>query len=121
MIDKKRMLERVALVACCATALALGGCVWGQVTDAVTGEPIVGATVTFRDGEGNVGTVTTGEGGLYSFDGITSPKPVSGRKATFVVSAPGYRILTVERDIQYDDNEEGTWEIEHFFLVPGGG
>jgi len=120
MIDKKRTLARVAALACCAMGLALGGCVWGQVTDAVTGQAIEGATITFRDAAGNVGTVVTGEGGLYSFDGVTSPKPVPGR-VRFQVSAPGYRTLTVERDIQYDDNEERTWEIAHFLLFPGGG
>jgi hypothetical protein len=114
------MLARVAALACCAMALVLGGCAWGQVTDAVTGQPIVGATVTFRDAAGNAGTVTTGEGGLYSFDGITSPEPAPG-PVTFQVSAPGYATLTVERDLQYDDNKEHTWAIESFLLVPGGG
>ena len=120
MIDKRRTLARVALLACCATALALGGCVWGQVTDAVTGQAIEGATITFRDAQGNVGTVTTGEGGLYSFDGVTGSKPVPGR-VRFEVSAPGYRLLTVERDVQYDDNDESTWEVANFLLFPGGG
>jgi hypothetical protein len=120
MTDKRRTPAGVALLVGCAMALAMGGCVWGQVIDAVTGEPIVGATVTFRDVEGDVGTVTTREGGLYSFDGVTSPKPDPGR-VRFQVLAPGYRVLTVERDIQYDDNEERTWEVEHFSLVPGGG
>lgn len=120
MIEGNRTLARVALTAYCAVGLALGGCVWGQVIDATTGQPIKGATITFRDAAGNVGTVTTEEGGLYSFDGVTSPKPVPGR-VRFQVSAPGYRTLTVERDIQYDDNEERTWEVERFFLVLGGG
>ena len=114
------MLKTIAALAYCATVLVLGGCVSGQVTDAVTGQPIEGATVTFRDAVGNVGTVTTGAGGLYSFDGVTSPQPVAG-PVTFQVSAPGYAALTVERDIQYDDNEEHTWAVENFFLVPGGG
>jgi hypothetical protein len=120
MIEGNRTLARFALFACCAMGLALGGCVWGQVTDAVSGEPIRGATITFRDAAGNVGTVTTGESGFYSFDGVASPKPVPGR-VEFHVLAPGYRMLTVERDIQYDDNEEQTWEVEHFSLFLGGG
>lgn len=114
------MLARVAALAYCAMVLMLGGCVWGQVTDAVTGQPIGGATVTFRDAAGNAGTVTTGESGLYSFDGIASPEPVPG-PVTFQVSSPGYATSTVERNIQYDDNEEQTWAVERFFLVPGGG
>jgi hypothetical protein len=120
MIDKRRTLAGIALLAWCATALALGGCVWGVVTDAVIGEGIEGAIVTFRDAEGNAGTVTTGEGGLYSFDGVSSPQPVAGR-VRFEVSAPGYRTMSVERDVQYDDNSEGTWEVAHFVVVPGRG
>jgi len=114
------MLTRLAALAYCAIVLVLGGCVWGQVTDAVTGQAIEGATITFRDAEGNVGTVTTGQNGFYRFDGVTSPKPVAG-PVRFEVSAPGYATLRVERHIQYDDNEEHTWGIEHFFLVLGGG
>jgi len=114
------MLTRIAPLAYCAMVLVLGGCVWGRVTDPVTGQPIGGATITFRDAVGNVGTATTGEGGLYSFDGVTSPKPAAGQ-VQFEVSAPGYATLTVRRDLQYDDNEEHTWAIESFYLVPGGG
>ena len=114
------MLTRIGPLVYCAMVLVLAGCVSGQVTDAVTGQPIVGATVTFRDAEGNTGTVITGEGGLYSFDGVASPQPVPG-PVTFEVSAPGYFTLTVERDLQYDDNEEHTWGVENFFLVLGCG
>ena len=114
------MLTRTAPFACCAMALVLAGCVSGQVTDTVTGQPIVGATVTFRDAGGSVGTATTGEGGLYSFDGITSPQPAAGL-VTFQVSAPGYATLTVERALRYDDNEEHTLEVENFLLVFGCG
>ena len=116
----KPMVRRIAPLACCAVALVLVGCVSGQVTDTVTGQPIVGATVTFRDAGGNVGTATTGEGGLYSFDGVTRPQPAAGR-VRFEVSAPGYATLTVERYLRYDDNEEHTLGIESFFLVFGCG
>ena len=114
------MLRKIAALAYCALVLALGGCISGQVTDAVTGQPIEGATITFHDSVGNAGTVTTGQGGLYSFDGVTSPQPAPG-PVTFQVSAPGYFPLTVERDLQYDDNEEHTWGVENFFLVLGCG
>jgi hypothetical protein len=114
------MLRRVAPLACFAAALVLAGCVSGQVTDAVTGQPIVGATVTFRDAAGNAGTVTTGEDGLYSFDGVVVPEPAAGR-VTFQVSAPGYATLTVERNLQYADNVDHTRAVENFLLVPGGG
>jgi hypothetical protein len=118
--EGKRMLRRISPLVCCGVALVLVGCVSGQVTDTVTGQPIVGATVTFHDAEGKVGTATTGEGGLYSFDGITSLQPAAGL-VTFQVSAPGYATLTVERELRYDDNEEHTLAVQNFFLVFGCG
>jgi protocatechuate 3,4-dioxygenase beta subunit len=114
---RKRMLTRIAPLAYCAMVLVLAGCVSGQVTDAATGQPIAGATVTFRDAAGNVGTATTGEDGLYSFDGITSPEPAPGL-VQFELSAPGYAMLRVDRDVQYDDNEGHTLAVVDFLLIP---
>ena len=116
----KRMLRRIAPLAYCATVMLLAGCVSGQLTDAATGQPIAGATVTFRDAAGNVGTATTGEDGLYSFDGITSPEPAPGL-VQFEVSAPGYSTLRVDRDVQYDDNEAYTLAVVNFLLIPVSG
>jgi len=111
------MLTRIAPLAYCAFVLVLAGCVSGQVTDAATGQPIAGATVTFRDAAGNSGTATTAEDGLYSFDGITSPEPASGL-AQFEVSAPGYATFSGVRDVQYDDNEAQTLGVLNFMLIP---
>jgi hypothetical protein len=97
--------------------LVLAGCVSGQVTDAATGQPIAGATVTFRDAAGNSGTAKTGEDGLYSFDGVTSPQPAAGL-VQFELSAPGYSTLRVDRDVQYDDNEGHTLAVVNFLLIP---
>ena len=119
-IKGKRILTRIAPLVCCAVVLVLAGCVSGQVTDAVTGQPIAGATITFHDAEGNAGAVTTGEAGLYSLNGLAGPKPAAGL-VQFEVSAPGYATLRLERDLQYDDNEQHTQAIESFYLVPGGG
>jgi len=131
--EEKRMLTRIAPFAFGAIALVLAGCagdqvtdavtgqptagaglVRGQVTDVTTGQPIVGATVTFRDATGNSGTVTTDEGGLYSFDGIARAGPVM-----FQVSALDYATLTVERKLRYDDSNGQA--VENFLLVLGGG
>ena len=114
------MLTRIAPLAYCALVLVLAGCVSGQVTDAATGQPIVGATITFRDAVGITGTATTGEDGLYSLDGITSPQPAAGL-VEFEVSAPGYATLRVGRDVQYDDNEGPTVGVVNFMLIPGAG
>lgn len=111
------MLRRIAPLAYCAFVLVLAGCVSGQVTDAATGQPIAGATVTFRDAAGNVGTATTGEDGLYSFDGSTSPQPAAGL-VEFEVSAPGYGTFSGVRDVQYDDNEGHTLAVLDFTLIP---
>jgi len=127
------MITRIAPLAFCAATVVLAGCargqvtdvmtgqptvvagsVRGQVTDVTTGQPIVGATVTFRDATGNSGTVTTDEGGLYSFDGIARAGPVM-----FQVSALDYATLTVERKLRYDDSNRQA--VENFLLVLGGG
>ena len=116
----KRKLTKIAPLAYCAFVLVLAGCVSGQVTDAATGQPIAGATVTFRDAVGNSGTTTTGEDGLYSFDGITSPQPAAGL-VEFEVSAPGYATFSGVRDVQYDDNEAQTLGVLNFMLIPKRG
>jgi len=135
--EEKRMLTRIAPFAFGAIALVLAGCAGGQVTDTVagqpkagaglvrgqvtdvtTGQPIVGATVTFRDATGNSGTVTTDEGGLYSFDGVAGAAPAAG-PVTFQVSALDYATLTVERKLRYDDSNRQA--VENFLLVLGGG
>jgi hypothetical protein len=66
------MLTRIAPLAS-APWSGLAGCVSGQVTDAATGRPIAGATITFRDGKRWHGD--DGGDGQYNFDGITSPAP----------------------------------------------
>ena len=114
------MPTRIAALAYCATALLLVACVSGQVTDAATGQPIAGATVTFRDAAGNSGTATTGEDGLYSFDGITSPEPAAGL-VEFEVSAPGYATFSGVRDVQYDYNEAQTLAVLNFMMIPKRG
>jgi hypothetical protein len=125
------MLARIVPFAFGAIALVLAGCaggqvtdsetaqptagaglVRGQVTDVATGQPIVGATVTFRDVAGHSGTVTTDEGGLYSFDNIAGAAPV-----TFEVSALDYFPLTVRRTVRYGNGQA----VENFLLVFGCG
>jgi hypothetical protein len=100
-------------------ALSVTGCAWGLVTDSQTGEAVPGAQITFHDSEGNSGTISANEGGLYAFDLNTGPIPARGM-VTYEVTAPGYEALTVQRDIQYDDNPAGTWEVQHFALRPEG-
>jgi hypothetical protein len=114
------MLTRIASLAYCAMVLLLVGCVSGQLTDAETGQPIAGATITFHDAAGNTGTATTGENGFYSFDGITGPQPAAGL-VQFEVSAPGYSTLSVGRDVQYDGNEAHTLAVVNFQLIPVSG
>jgi hypothetical protein len=116
----KRMLRKIVPLAYCALALVLTGCVAGQLTDAETGQPIAGATITFHDAAGNTGTATTGEDGVYSFDDITGLQPEPGL-VQFEVSAPGYSTLSVGRDVQYDANEAHTLALVNFKLIPVSG
>ena len=110
------MLAGIVPFAFGAIALVLAGCAGGQVTDVATGQPIAGATVTFRDVAGHSGTVTTDEGGLYSFDNIAGAAPTAG-PVTFEVSALDYFPLTVRRTLRYGNGQA----VENFLLVFGCG
>jgi hypothetical protein len=108
-------------------SFALCGCLWGVVRDSQTSQPVSGARVTFYDAAGNSGTTTTGADGLYAFDGAERAVPLAGPVA-FQVSAAGYQTLGSQRNVQYDDNAAGAWEIQSFSLTaatgaapPGGG
>jgi branched-chain amino acid transport system substrate-binding protein len=102
-------------------ALLATGCAWGVVADSTTGQPVPGARITFQDSEGGSGTTFTGDGGLYAFEIQKGSIPARGT-STYKVTAPGYQPLTVQRQVEYDDNAAGTWEAQHFALqpIPGG-
>ncbi len=113
-------LSCLTALAAASLGLLLVGCAWGVVTDAQTGQPIVGAQVTFQDSTGGTGTVVTGAGGLYAFDAVNGqPIPAKG-PVTYTVTAPDYHSLTVQRDVQYDDFDQGVWEIQSFALDYAG-
>jgi hypothetical protein len=105
------------IAVCAALGLLLTGCAWGVVTDAQTGEPIDGATVIWVDSEGAAGAIVTEEHGLYGFDATQGDRIPAKGPATFIVLAPGYETLVVQRDVQYDDNAENIWEIQNFALT----
>jgi len=112
---KARGVSCVALLA--GIALLVTGCAWGVVTDAETGDPVEGASVIYADSQGVAGAKLTGERGLYRFDAVAGDRiPATGR-ARFIVLAPGYQTLVTERDVRYDDNNVGTWEIQSFELT----
>jgi hypothetical protein len=112
---------RARLICCAAAFVGLGllitGCAWGVVTDAETGEPVEGARVIYVDSEGTANAKETGESGLYRFDAVEGDRIPAKGPTTFVVLAPGYQVLRVERDLGYDDNDLGTWEIQNFQLT----
>jgi len=109
----------VAVLVVAGLALLVTSCAWGVVTDSQTGQAVPGAQVTFHDSEGGSGTASANEGGLYAFELQKGPIPARG-VVTYEVTAPGYEPLTVQREVQYDDNAAGTWEIQDFALVPEG-
>ena len=112
---KTRIVWRIGLFV--GLAFLITGCAWGVVTDTETGEPIDGARVIYVDSEGAANAKVSGPSGLYRFDaGLGDRIPASGR-TTFLVLAPGYQTLVVARNVGYDDNDLGTWEVQNFELI----
>jgi Tol biopolymer transport system component len=114
----------IPIILSAALAFLLSGCLWGFVTDADTGDPIGGATVSYTDANGDTDSTTTNAHGIYSFDQADGPYPASGSVA-FEISAPGYDPLTKTRPVGYNDNANATladlssfWEIQSFKLQP---
>jgi hypothetical protein len=97
-------------------ALFASGCLWGVVRDARTGAPIAGASVSFRDSRGLTAKTVTNSDGWYAFDLSRGPVPAPGQ-VDFTVTATGYQTLDTRRGALYDDNAEGTWEVQSFDLV----
>ena len=112
---------RTRLIWCAAAFVGLAflvtGCAWGVVTDAETGEPVEGARVIYVDNVGVAGVKLTGPSGLYRFDATEGDRIPARGPATFVILAPGYQVLRVERGLAYDDNDLRTWEIQNFELT----
>lgn len=110
----KTTLARCALFI--GVGLLLSGCAWGVVTDANTGDPVEGARVIYVDSEGDINAQRTGPGGLYRFDAVEGDAIPAKGSTMFIVLAPGYQVLVTERNVSYDDNDAGTWEIQSFEL-----
>jgi WD40 repeat protein len=114
----------IPIVISAAVAFLLSGCMWGFVTDAGSGDPIGGATVSYTDAKGHTGSTTTSAIGLYSFDQAVGPYPAPGT-AAMEISAPGHDTLTTTLVAAYDDNPNATladlssfWEARSFGLQP---
>jgi hypothetical protein len=102
------------IAVCAGLALLVTGCAWGVVTDAETGEPVEGARVIYVDSSGAANAKLTGDKGLYRFDATKGDRIPATGPAMFIVLAPGYQTLVVERDVEYDDNAVNIWEIQSF-------
>ena len=98
---------------CIGTALLASGCLWGMVTDAETGAPVGGATISYADSTGQTGTTTADANGMYSFDGSDGPVPAAG-PVNFAVDAPGYKPVTETRQV-------GLGGVQNFDLPPEPG
>jgi hypothetical protein len=88
-------------------ALLSSGCLWGVVRDAETGDPIVGAQITYTDFYGHSATTTTDGNGLFSFTEAHGPPPALG-PVSFELTAVGYQPQTVARLVEYNDNPNAT-------------
>jgi hypothetical protein len=105
------------IAVCAGLALLFTGCAWGVVTDAQTGEPVEGARVIYVDSSGAANAKLTGDKGLYRFDATEGDRIPAKGPATFIILAPGYQALVVQRDVEYDDNAVNIWEIQSFELT----
>jgi hypothetical protein len=97
-------------------ALFSSSCLWGVVRDARTGAPVAGASVSFHDAAGSAATTVTNSDGLFAFDASQVPVAAPGAVG-FTVTATGYQTLDIQRDVLYDDNAEGTWDVQTFELT----
>lgn len=112
---KTRLAWCVAMFA--GLGLLFSGCVWGVVTDAETGAGVAGASVVYVDSEGEASAKLTGEGGHYQFDGLAGDSIPAIGSTRFIVLAPGYQTLVVQRDVAYDDSDDHAWEVQMFELT----
>jgi len=127
MISKKRSPRPYLLTFALSSLLAIlmTGCMWGIVTDAETGDPIVGAEVTYTDSNNNSGTATTDGSGVYAFDQADVVVPAAGA-VSFEITALGYEPQTAARLVQYDDsngslaNLSTFWDVQHFSMTSAG-
>jgi hypothetical protein len=114
-------MKRLAIAAMLSiiTGLLTSGCMAGIVTDAVTGNPVGDAQVTWVDSHGHSGQTTTDSHGLYVFDASEGdPVPVPGPVDFYVSWDWGFCGGSVgERLVEYDDRPASTppanpWEIQ---------
>jgi hypothetical protein len=131
-LSRRCTAKRLAIAAMLSitTGLLACGCMWGHVRDAETGLEVSGATVSWVDAYGISNSMTTGltfAEGLYIFDCKVGKVP-RYNPVTFHVTAPGYLPLVVQRQLEYDDNPDASfddcssfWAIEDFSLVPSPG
>jgi hypothetical protein len=109
-VRRSRRQGLLVLLFSIATAFLASGCLWGMVTDAETGAPVGGATISYADSAGQTGTTTTDANGMYSFDGSDEPVPAAG-PVNFVVDAPGYEPATETRQV-------GLGGVQNFSIAP---
>ncbi len=115
--SRSRYQGLLVLLFSIATAFLASGCLWGVVTDASTGAPLRGVTVGYVDSEGQTGSTTTDANGFYSFDQSRGTVPIAG-SVKLTVNAAGYQPMTETRQVEYDDNPSGFWEIQDLSLTP---
>lgn len=96
-----------------AVGLVASACLWGVATDAQSGAPLRGITVTYTDANGQTFSATTNDFGIYAFDMATGPIPATG-SASATLTVPGLDPATEARLLEY--NEPGFQEVQNFSL-----
>ncbi len=90
----------VAAVACVSISVFADSDHTGKVT--LTGVSIPGATVTAKQGEKTIGTITD-QGGVYRFTGLAD--------GTWTVTVKMVGFETITRDVTLPSAAEGVWEL----------
>lgn len=99
-----------------AIAVLSSACMWGVVTDATTGAPIVGAKVTVTDQSGQSVTTTTDEQGVFGFSPTDLASLPEGNTSLEAESA-GYG--TVSRTFYLHNPVATSWNPLAFELLRG--
>ncbi|NIM03649.1 hypothetical protein GTN66_05815 [bacterium] len=102
----------LSLITGCKGTPSTGGGIFGEVTEAGTGNPLAAVEITVQSAEGLRFTATTDSSGQYSVSNI----PVGSYKVSAFLQ--GYYVNETEEDVSI---EKGKEKVDFELVVVGGG